>query len=112
MDGSFARRHGAIGQMKGGLAIFPDEATGEAAGEALLNGPTYSSLTIDKAIEKRSSKEAGNDPENIKQQVHQFSGLPGDAIIKDLTPEEKQRLYAAIRRTEGQKPGVIKRSGP
>lgn len=47
--GPFARAHGAIG-TDGRFAIFPDEATGTAAQAALLDTPSYNSMTLAKAI--------------------------------------------------------------
>jgi hypothetical protein len=99
--GDFANRHGAIGS-DGFLAVFPDAATGEAAQEALLRGPSYSSLTVNEAVEKRTPKsDPSNDTERTKKLVRDFSGLPGDAVIGRLAPADKQRLYSAIRRSEG-----------
>jgi len=110
--GPFARSMGAVGE-NGRWAIFPDEGTGRAAMEALLDRPDYSSLTIDKAIEKRTPpKEKGNNTEQTKQLVRQFSGLPGDAIVGRLTSEEKQRLYAAITRSEGWREGAATHHSP
>ena len=103
--GSRANSLGAIGS-DGRFAIFPDEATGEAALEAELNSSRYSSLTIDRAIEKRTpSKEKGNNTEQTKALIKQISGLSGQETIDQLSPIEKQRLYNAIRRTEGWRPG-------
>lgn len=110
--GPFAKRHGAIGR-DGSMAIFPDEATGEAASRALLNGPDYSSLTIDQAIAARTPDNVdGNDTKRTQRLVRQFSGLPGDAIIEHLSPDEKQRLYSAIRRSEGWSPGAVMHETP
>ncbi len=106
--GGFAKQHGAIGS-DGRFAIFPDEATGEAAAQALLN-ERYPLLTVDQVIEKRTPPEKGNDTERTKQLVRQFSGLPGDAIVGRLKPDEKQRLYEAIRRSEGWHTGTITHS--
>lgn len=78
--------------------------------EAELNGPDYSALTIDGAIEKRTpKKDKRNDTERTKRLVRQFSGLPGDAVIGQLSPSEAKRLYGAIRRSEGWGVGTVTR---
>jgi hypothetical protein len=106
-SGSFANRHGAIGSA-GGMAVFPDEATGEAAQRALLRGSTYRDLTVDQAIARRSPPNE-NDTAHTQLLVRQFSGLSGKERIRDLNKDQLNRLSIAIRRTEGWKPGTITR---
>jgi hypothetical protein len=108
-SGDFATRHGAIGDDKG-MAIFPDEQTGVRAQEALLRSPTYAPKTIDKAIEAWAPPGDGNDTKRYQDLVHQWTGLPGDKEIGDLTDEELARLMAAQRRMEGWKVGGVRRS--
>ena len=93
------------------MAVFPDEAAGEAALEAELTGP-YSKHTIDGAIAARTPNDIeGNDTTQTQDNVHSISRLPGDAIIGQLNPEEKQRLYNAIRRSEGWRAGSVGHDG-
>lgn len=104
-SGKFADRHGAIGAA-GGFAVFPDEKTGQTAQESLLKGPSYSNLTIDKAIERRSPPHE-NDTPHIQKLVHQFTGFTGKEKISELTDEQVHNLAMAIRRTEGWREGTV-----
>lgn len=106
--GDRADEAGAIGG-DGRFAIFPDEATGQAALEANID--RLSSMTIDNAVKTRSPSN-GNDTAHLQSMVRAISGLPGNAVIGKLNPEEKQRLYNAIPRTEGWKPGIALRGVP
>jgi hypothetical protein len=108
--GPAANAAGAIGS-DGRFAIFPDEASGETALETELE--RRSALTIDQAIAKRTPPDdKGNNTALTQKQIRDFSGLPGDAIIGPLSPAEKQRLYAAIRRAEGWKAGLVTEGVP
>ena len=102
--GDFADRLGVIGS-DGRFAIFPDEATGDAALRVHFNQSAYSSLTVDAAVAKRTPpRDPGNNTAHTQELVRAISGLSGDAVIGKLTPEEKQKFYNAIERTEGWKP--------
>ena len=57
--GPFAMAHGATGS-DGRFAIFPDDATGMAALDALLSSKNYKDLSIDQKV----SKYLGNDPKD------------------------------------------------
>jgi hypothetical protein len=103
--GDFANRHGAIGSA-GGLAVFPDEATGEAAQEALLRGPSYSQLTVDQAVARRSPPPE-NDTARTQELVRQFSGLFGTEKINELSNDQFHSLALAIRRAEGWRQGTV-----
>jgi hypothetical protein len=107
--GTFARNHGAIGRDDNGFAIFPDEATGEAALKSEMKETGYASKTIDQFVARRSPPEE-NDTPHIQAMVRAFSGLPGNAIVGQLNDDQLGRLSAAIRRTEGWRVGTVQRS--
>jgi hypothetical protein len=102
-SGTFANNHGAIGSA-GGFAVFPDEQTGDAASAALLRIPTYSGLSVDDAIARRSPSNE-NDTENLQNTIHNMSGLSGDEIVGELDDNQMSKLTDAIKRTEGWMPG-------
>ncbi len=108
ISGAFANRHGAIGDNNG-FAVFPDEATGRAASEALLRTSTYSRLTIDEAIARRSPQNE-NDVPAVQHNVRVVGKFSGKEIVGDLTHEQMARLIDAIKKTEGWQPGVIGRT--
>jgi hypothetical protein len=103
--GTFANSHGAIGSA-GGFAVFPDEATGDVASEALLKTPIYSKLTIDEAIARRSPS-SENDTSNLQNTIRKIAGFTGSEVIGDLSDDEISRFAAAIKRTEGWIPGTV-----
>jgi hypothetical protein len=108
--GKKAHEYGAIGG-DGEMAIFPDEGTGQAALRKHLDEPFYAGLTIDAAIAKRTpSADPRNDTARTQELVRRFSGLAGDAVIGNLTPDAKERLYDAIRRAEGWAVGRARRT--
>lgn len=103
--GKFADQYGAIGAA-GGFAVFPDEKTGAAASEALLRTATYSKLTIDEAIARRSPSNE-NDTVRLQNDIRKIGGFSGDEVIGELNYEEMSRLIEAIKRTEGWKVGNV-----
>lgn len=103
-SGTFANNHGAIGSA-GGFAVFPDEETGDAASAALLRTPTYSGLSVDDAIARRSPSNE-NDTSTLQNTIHNMSGLSGDEIVGELDDNEMSKLTDAIKRTEGWIPGT------
>ncbi len=108
--GSFANRHGAIGN-KHGFAVFSDEATGRDAHDALLKGPNYSGLTVDEAVARRSPPNE-NETSRTQQLVRQFSGLSGTEKINELNPDQFNRASSAIIRAEGWRVGAVSRTQP
>lgn len=105
--GKFADQHGAIGSA-GGFAVFPNEAAGKAASEALLRTPTYSKLTIDEAIARRSPSNE-NDTGRLQGDIHKIGGFTGKEVVGELNDEQMGRLAEAIKRTEGWKEGTVTR---
>lgn len=102
---NFANNHGSIGKA-GGFAVFPDEDTGQKASMALLQSTSYSSLTIDEAIAKRSPN-IENDTSALQNLIRRLTGLSGNKIIGNLTKEELMKLANAIKRTEGWHEGQV-----
>lgn len=86
--------------------MFPDEATGKAASGALLETPTYSKLTIDEAIARRSPS-SENETGRLQDDIHKIGGFTGDEVVGELSDEQMDRLVEAIQRTEGWKEGTV-----
>lgn len=102
--GSFATSHGAIGcdtNTTPHQAIFPDPDTGLAAMVALLQGPSYSGLTIDQALRKYN--EVNQDSYNAC--VAKNSGLDLSQPMSGLSNAQLQTLVQAQLTCEGQHPG-------
>jgi len=80
--GPFAKKYGATGS-DGRFAIFPDDASGFRALNALLSSPAYSGLTVAEAIAKYAPA-TENDTKNYIRMICEWTGLQP----KDLLPED------------------------
>lgn len=103
----FAVRVGAIGQA-GGFAVFPDEATGMYAIEALLRTDSYNKLTIAGAI-SRYAPPSENNTAGYHRRIEQLTGLSINSRMSDLTASELTTVANAIRTIEGWKVGTVQR---
>jgi hypothetical protein len=101
--GRFANRTGAIGEA-GGFAIFPDEARGRRAIDALLRTETYHKLTVGGAI-ARYAPPNENDTGQYVRNIEEFTGLSASKPMDQLAPEERSRVVDAIQRIEGWQEG-------
>jgi hypothetical protein len=90
--GAFAKAHGATGADSGGFAIFPDQATGDAAHSALIGGDSYKGLTLDQFGNKYAEGSA-----SWKKTVGGALGIGLNDIVNNKDP----RLSGAIRNAEG-----------
>jgi len=79
--GEFAKAHGATGS-DGRFAIFPDDATGQAALAALLQSDKYSGLTIGDAIKKFAPPKENNTQAYIDSVV-KATGFSANTKIGD-----------------------------
>lgn len=103
----FAVRVGAIGRA-GGFAVFPDEATGMYAIEALLRTDSYNKLTIAGAI-SRYAPPSENNTAGYHRHIEQLTGLSINKRMSDLTASELTAVANAIRTIEGWKVGTVQR---
>jgi len=104
-SGNFSNSHGAVGENNG-FAVFPNEDTGYQASKALLQTSSYSNLTINEAISRRSPS-AENNTIVLQEEIERDSGLSGDMFIKDLSNSELDRLLDSIHKFEGWSEGEI-----
>jgi len=95
------RREGATRRV----CHFPDEATGEQAMRRLLkNGNKYKNASIDDAMEDYAPKKENNTAA-YRKFLLRVIGVSGTTLIRDLTPEQFEKLVGGIRRFEGWKVG-------
>jgi hypothetical protein len=106
--GPFAEKFGAIGS-DGRFAIFPTEAQGRMAQDALLKSKNYASLSLADAI-KRYAPSNENDPRAYANQIAKSTGIDTSRTYASLTSEEQSRVLDAMKRIEGGRAGTI--SGP
>jgi len=93
--GQHARSHGAIG-TDGRFAIFPHEATGIAALDALLSRQDYQAKSVDKTIEDYAPPNENNTAA-YKAFVARRLGAPGTTPLSQLTPNQLSTLRDAIK---------------
>ena len=100
--GGFARKYGAIqGQSAtdgGHFAIFPDIETGRQAMQDLLQGPTYSNLTLEQAMRRWSGNGYGAEVWNKAYATNTMDTITG--------PQFDNLMEAMIKR-EGWKEGTM-----
>lgn len=103
----FSRKVGAIGQA-GGFAVFPDEATGMYAIEALLRTDSYSKLTVQDAI-SRYAPPSENNTASYHKHIEKLTGISINKPMAKLTPKELASVANAIKQIEGWETGIIER---
>jgi hypothetical protein len=107
IKGGWARRHGSIGD-DGKFAIFPDVETGRKAKKTLLTEKYGDYESIRKMIRVYAPKVDNNDPEMYADHINKWTGLDVDNTkMKDLKPEEMEKLLDAMQRQEGFQEGTI-----
>jgi hypothetical protein len=79
----FSRAHGAIG-TDGRFAIFPDDATGFAALNALLQGKHYAGLTVEAAINRYAPPNENNDQSYVAEVCAWTGHEPTDLVSEVL----------------------------
>jgi hypothetical protein len=103
--GDYAKSKGAIGQDKDGFAIFPDQQSGAKAKESLLfESKNYKDKSIDDAI-SRYAPSTENDTAAYQKKVREAAGVDGKTKMSDLTPDQRQKVLAAMKQQEGFKEG-------
>lgn len=108
-QGPFARSQGSIGSYTGPrntFAVFPDEATGQRALATRPQTAPWSGYTLDHAIEVYAPP-ASNPTAAYQSFVSNQLGVSGSTTLGSLSPQQIERLAAAIRRFEGWQPGAI-----
>ncbi|GIW45610.1 MAG: hypothetical protein KatS3mg077_2892 [Candidatus Binatia bacterium] len=108
--GPFARGHGSIGEFANDdrhrIAVFPNEAAGQAALEARLTTPPCTRYTLDLAIENWAPP-PHNPTDRYQAFVTRQLGVSGSTRLNSLTPSQIRTLADAIRKFEGSRPGRV-----
>lgn len=97
--GSFAEANGSIGGDTR-FALFPSEAVGLDAVVALLQSPSYSSLTLEKAINRYAPPSENNTAGYVKF-VSDRTGIARSAVLSTLKAAELRAIAKAIQFIEG-----------
>lgn len=106
--GDFAIKMGAIGS-DGRFAIFPSEAMGRTAQDALLKGEAYANKTAADAIRKWAPSNE-NDSEKYIKTVANLAGVSMDKKYVDMSKEEQERFLSAMSKMEGGKAGTVNKA--
>ena len=91
--GQWATSQGAIGES-GGMAVFPDVATGNKARENLLFGggdKKYINASIASAMEMYAPR-SENDTDKYIAEIVKAIGVPATTPLASLTPEQRQKM--------------------
>lgn len=96
-QGDYAKEHGAIGG-NGEIAIFPNYDLGKKAVYDLLfnSDSEYSKRTVEQTFVS-----------NKLSYILNKSGVKKDAVLKDLSASDKDKLFAAIQTAEGFTEGKV-----
>lgn len=109
--GKWATSQGAIGES-GGMAVFPDEETGNKAREALLFGggdKKYINASIASAMEMYAPR-SENDTDKYIAEIVKATGVPANTPLSSLTPDQKSKMLDIMKRHEGWKVGKVETS--
>jgi hypothetical protein len=101
--GSFASAHGAIGD-DGDFAVFPGEASGMTAIEALMRTTSYFPLTLREAIHRYAPPVENDSDAYVNAVVHETGIAPGDRL-NTLESAQIRAIANAIRKIEGWREG-------
>ncbi len=104
IEGGFASKHGAIG-YDSSFAIFPDYQTGWDALNSLWHLKKYYDFPISQGVSGHAPEKGGNNVEQYRKLVKQFTGLDIERKVSSLSREEYLSLMQAIQRVEGWKEG-------
>jgi hypothetical protein len=109
--GDFAKRHGATGS-DGRFAIFPDDATGMAALQALLASPNYANLSLEDKIKRFAPSNENNTAAyvaSVKKYLGQpsggssyataLAGVPGASAVAASAPQGGQGSGSTVDRS-------------
>lgn len=107
--GDHAKQYGAIGRDQENFAIFPDSATGAAAMKALLKTTgKYRDATLPEVVTAYAPPNE-NDTSRYQQFILRVVDVDETTLVRDLTPEQFDRLVDGIRRFEGWRVGSTAR---
>jgi hypothetical protein len=108
--GNVSARHNQIGRAQISktqcFAIFPDYENGHAALLDCLQS-TYGEKSIDYLVAKFAPAKDGNNVKVYTKFLHDKTGVIDDKKVKDLTPDEFDKLWHAIEKMEGNQEGTI-----
>lgn len=104
-SGEVSKRNNQVGKA-GGFAVFPDYETGHLALIDCLK-TTYKNATLLLLIKAYAPKHENNTERYLGFLV-KLVGVSKNHKVKDLSPEQFEKLWRAIEKMEGPKKGTIK----
>ena len=91
-----------------GFAIFPNEQAGAQAQVSLLKASVYQKLSIFNAIERYAPAKDKNDPRKYADFIKKETGTDVDNVkFEELTDDQFEDVYGAMRRYEGAIEGAV-----
>ena len=105
----FSKAQGAIGEA-GGFAVFPTKEAGERAREKLLfEAESYKNKTLAQAMQ-RYAPESENNTQAYIDALVKATGANPNTPLSNLTPDQRQKMLAAMKQHEGWKEGTIEKA--
>lgn len=105
----FSKAQGAIGEA-GGFAVFPTKEAGERAREKLLfEAESYKNKTLAQAMQ-RYAPESENNTQAYVDALVKATGANPNTPLSNLTPDQRQKMLAAMKQHEGWKEGTIEKA--
>ena len=104
----YPKQHGKFTNQIGkthNFAIFSDDQSGHEALIKVLS-TTYANSSIDQMIVKYAPPDC-NPTEKYRRFLHKQTGVSDNTKIKNFTKSQFEKLWEAIQRMEGYKPGKI-----
>ncbi len=101
----FARKNGGVGETDK-WAVFPDENTGLHAIVTLLQTDRYINLSLKDAMNRWSPSNDGNNPDRYAKHISEMTGIPINAVIKNLSDNDLMKIARAMQKIEGWTPGI------
>ncbi len=103
----WASNHGSIGH-DGRFAVFNSMEDGYKAQRDLLHdGVNYRDLSMNEAIHRYAPKADHNDPVKYVAYIKKNAGLDPNKKMKDMTPDEMERMTKTMSKFEGMKSGDV-----
>ena len=98
--------NGVIALDRYGSLVFDTKEHGEEAQKQLLKSKSWSSKTIEKAISAYAPSGDSNDTASYIQSVSKSIGVNKKTKLEDLTQEQFESMFLAIKKVEGYKVGT------
>ena len=104
-NSAIAKKLGAV-DASGKWMVFPSEQAGLNAIVKLLHSKNYINLSVKDAIHRWAPfGDGNNNPDSYSKKIAKLTGLSPDAILRNLSDNDMQKIANAIKQIEGWRVG-------